>query len=199
MRALARSCSSWRWSGLVLAGYAAYRIWDQGTRDEQRPADAIVVMGAAQYDGRPSPSVRGPPRPRDRPVPRRASRRTLIVTGGKQRGRSNDRGRECPRLRDRPWRAGGGDPRRGQQPDDARVDPRRRQPDARRGPRRRPSSCPIRAHAARAADGLRRRDRGLRIADARPARWSATRSSASTRSSTSSARSRSTSCRGESP
>ena len=40
---------------VVVAGYASYRIWVQGQRDEQRPADAIVVMGAAQYDGRPSP------------------------------------------------------------------------------------------------------------------------------------------------
>jgi len=40
---------------IVVVGYAAYRIWDQGTRDERRAADAIVVMGAAQYDGRPSP------------------------------------------------------------------------------------------------------------------------------------------------
>lgn len=39
----------------AVAGYAAYRIWDQGGRDERRAADAIVVMGAAQYDGRPSP------------------------------------------------------------------------------------------------------------------------------------------------
>ena len=39
----------------ALAGYASYRIWIQGQRDDQRPADAIVVMGAAQYDGRPSP------------------------------------------------------------------------------------------------------------------------------------------------
>ena len=41
--------------GLVLAGgYATYRIWAQGQRDEERPADAIVVMGAAQYNGTPS-------------------------------------------------------------------------------------------------------------------------------------------------
>jgi hypothetical protein len=40
---------------LLLSGYATYRIWEQGGRDEQRPAGAIVVMGAAQYDGRPSP------------------------------------------------------------------------------------------------------------------------------------------------
>ena len=42
--------------GLVLTGgYATYRIWSQGQTDEERPADSIVVMGAAQYNGRPSP------------------------------------------------------------------------------------------------------------------------------------------------
>ena len=39
----------------LVGGYATYRIWAQGQRDEERPADAIVVMGAAQYNGRPSP------------------------------------------------------------------------------------------------------------------------------------------------
>jgi uncharacterized SAM-binding protein YcdF (DUF218 family) len=39
----------------VAAGATTLRIWQQGGRDEQRPADAIVVLGAAQYDGRPSP------------------------------------------------------------------------------------------------------------------------------------------------
>jgi uncharacterized SAM-binding protein YcdF (DUF218 family) len=39
----------------VLLAYATFRIWQQGTRDEQRPAGAIVVMGAAQFDGTPSP------------------------------------------------------------------------------------------------------------------------------------------------
>jgi uncharacterized SAM-binding protein YcdF (DUF218 family) len=42
--------------GLVLAaGYTTFRIWDQGGRDDVRPADAIVVLGAAQYNGTPSP------------------------------------------------------------------------------------------------------------------------------------------------
>jgi uncharacterized SAM-binding protein YcdF (DUF218 family) len=42
--------------GAVLAlGYTGWRIWSVGQLDERRPADAIVVMGAAQYDGRPSP------------------------------------------------------------------------------------------------------------------------------------------------
>ncbi len=39
----------------LVGGYTTFRVWSQGERDEQRPADAIVVMGAAQYDGRPSP------------------------------------------------------------------------------------------------------------------------------------------------
>jgi uncharacterized SAM-binding protein YcdF (DUF218 family) len=41
---------------LVLAGAATtFRIWQQGEQDERRHVDAIVVLGAAQYDGRPSP------------------------------------------------------------------------------------------------------------------------------------------------
>src|ERR1043166_6997394 len=32
-----------------------WRIAQQAGRDEARPADAIVVFGAAEYDGRPSP------------------------------------------------------------------------------------------------------------------------------------------------
>ncbi len=39
----------------VAACVATILVWQQGDRDEQRPADAIVVLGAAQYDGRPSP------------------------------------------------------------------------------------------------------------------------------------------------
>jgi len=39
----------------LLGSLATARIWQQGARDEQRPVDAIVVLGAAQYDGRPSP------------------------------------------------------------------------------------------------------------------------------------------------
>lgn len=40
---------------VLAAGAAVVQIWRQGSSDEQRPADAIVVLGAAQYDGRPSP------------------------------------------------------------------------------------------------------------------------------------------------
>ena len=38
----------------LLTGYAAFRIWQVGQEDGRRPVDAIVVLGAAQYNGRPS-------------------------------------------------------------------------------------------------------------------------------------------------
>ena len=40
-------------AALALVAYAAYRIGSQGNVDEARPADAIVVLGAAQYNGTP--------------------------------------------------------------------------------------------------------------------------------------------------
>lgn len=43
-----------------LAGYyliTLYQVHATGRSDEARPVDAIVVMGAAQYDGRPSPQL----------------------------------------------------------------------------------------------------------------------------------------------
>jgi uncharacterized SAM-binding protein YcdF (DUF218 family) len=40
---------------LLVVAYTTWRIWDQGNRDDARPADAIVVLGAAQYNGIPSP------------------------------------------------------------------------------------------------------------------------------------------------
>ena len=58
MRALARLVLAGLIGGVALAGYTAYRVWEQGNRDERPPADVIVVMGAAQYDGRPSPLFR---------------------------------------------------------------------------------------------------------------------------------------------
>jgi uncharacterized SAM-binding protein YcdF (DUF218 family) len=39
--------------GIALIGYMALRIAAQGERDETRPADAIVVLGAAQFNGTP--------------------------------------------------------------------------------------------------------------------------------------------------
>ena len=32
-----------------------FQVWNTGRSDDRQPVDAIVVLGAAQYDGRPSP------------------------------------------------------------------------------------------------------------------------------------------------
>jgi Uncharacterized membrane protein len=41
-------------AAVLVAGWASYRIWDVGNHDDRPRADAIVVLGAAQYNGRPS-------------------------------------------------------------------------------------------------------------------------------------------------
>lgn len=46
--------------GVALVAYFALTLWwvhRVGRSDQARPVDAIVVMGAAQYDGRPSPQL----------------------------------------------------------------------------------------------------------------------------------------------
>ena len=40
---------------LLLVGGTAFRVWQLGRTDERTPTDMILVLGAAQYDGRPSP------------------------------------------------------------------------------------------------------------------------------------------------
>ncbi len=43
-------------AGIVLR--TALRIEQQSTRDETRPADVILILGAAEYRGRPSPVLK---------------------------------------------------------------------------------------------------------------------------------------------
>ncbi len=43
---------------VLLGGSLVVAIYLQAGRDQSRPVDAIVVLGAAQYDGRPSPVLR---------------------------------------------------------------------------------------------------------------------------------------------
>ena len=45
--------------GLLFAFYLAalYSVWSAGRANQARPVDAIVVLGAAQYAGRPSPQL----------------------------------------------------------------------------------------------------------------------------------------------
>jgi uncharacterized SAM-binding protein YcdF (DUF218 family) len=50
----------WKLAALIVVAVIAYpawlsyQIWDRSHRDELHSADAIVVLGAAQYNGRPS-------------------------------------------------------------------------------------------------------------------------------------------------
>jgi uncharacterized SAM-binding protein YcdF (DUF218 family) len=39
----------------VLVGGTAFRVWQVARVDDRRPVDVVVVLGAAQYDGGPSP------------------------------------------------------------------------------------------------------------------------------------------------
>jgi len=43
--------------GVVYYGVTLFQVWSVGRSDQARPVDAIVVMGAAQYDGTPSPQL----------------------------------------------------------------------------------------------------------------------------------------------
>ena len=39
---------------LFVVGGTAFRVWQVARQDDRQPADAVVVLGAAQYDGTPS-------------------------------------------------------------------------------------------------------------------------------------------------
>ncbi len=43
---------------ILYIAYVSIRIEQQSTRDEAQPADVIIVLGAAEYRGRPSPVLR---------------------------------------------------------------------------------------------------------------------------------------------
>ena len=169
------------------------RIWQQGDRDEQRPADAIVVLGAAQYDGRPSPVFEAR---LDHAIActGRASRRNLVVTGGKRPGDRTTEAAVARRYAIDARRARGGDLRRGRgrttrstrcAPSPARCSERGLRP---RGVRLRPDP-----HAAGPADRARPRASRRTARRPRPRPSSATRSAWPGRRSTSWARSPSTS------
>jgi vancomycin permeability regulator SanA len=65
--------------------WLAYQIWDQSHQDEVHSADAIVVLGAAQYDGDPSPVFQAR-LDHAAYLYHEDLADTVIVTGGKQKG-----------------------------------------------------------------------------------------------------------------
>ena len=70
---------------LAYPAWLAYQIWDQSHNDENRSADAIVVLGAAQYDGEPSKVFAARLDQADY-LFKEGLAPTIIVTGGKQEG-----------------------------------------------------------------------------------------------------------------
>lgn len=84
----------WRWllalAAIILlgVGYLAVtfvQVWYASTHDRPRPAEAIVVLGAAQYNGRPSPVLQ---RRLDHALTlyRAGLAPRIVVTGGRQEG-----------------------------------------------------------------------------------------------------------------
>ncbi len=70
---------------LAYPAWLAFRVWDQSHDDEVHSADAIVVLGAAQYDGEPSPVLKAR-LDQATYLWNEGLADTLIVTGGKQEG-----------------------------------------------------------------------------------------------------------------
>lgn len=70
---------------LAYPAWLAYRVWDQSHSDEVHSADAIVVLGAAQYNGEPSPVLKARLDQATYLFEEGLSD-TLIVTGGKREG-----------------------------------------------------------------------------------------------------------------
>jgi uncharacterized SAM-binding protein YcdF (DUF218 family) len=70
---------------LVYFGVTFVQVWQTSRRDQARPAQAIVVLGAAQYDGRPSEVLRAR---LDHAIDlyRRRLAPVIVVTGGRQPG-----------------------------------------------------------------------------------------------------------------
>ena len=73
--------------GVILLGFLGLClwIWEQGRQEELVPADAIVVLGAAQWNGRPSPVLRAR---LDRAIAlyRQGYAPLLVLTGGSLAG-----------------------------------------------------------------------------------------------------------------
>lgn len=70
---------------LVYVAVTAVQVWWTGRRYEPRPAGAIVVMGAAQWNGIPSPDLAARLDEADL-LWRQHFARTIMVTGSKQPG-----------------------------------------------------------------------------------------------------------------
>jgi vancomycin permeability regulator SanA len=71
--------------GVGYVGVTFAQVWLASRQDQTRPADVVVVLGAAQYNGQPSPVLKAR---LDHALSlyRRGTAKAVIVTGGKQTG-----------------------------------------------------------------------------------------------------------------
>ena len=72
-------------AAIAYPGWLAFQVWRQSHRDENHTADAIVVLGAAQYNGTPSPIFKAR-LDQAAYLYHEGFSRTVIVTGGKREG-----------------------------------------------------------------------------------------------------------------
>lgn len=70
---------------VIYVGATFLQVWSGSKRDDAGPADAAIVLGAAQYDGRPSP-VLGARLDRAFELHDAGLVSVIIVTGGRQQG-----------------------------------------------------------------------------------------------------------------
>ncbi|MGH9119121.1 MAG: YdcF family protein [Acidimicrobiales bacterium] len=70
---------------VLYVGVTFVQVWLASRRDEARAADAIIVLGAAQYDGEPSP-VLAARLDHAANLYRRGLAPLIVVTGGRQEG-----------------------------------------------------------------------------------------------------------------
>jgi uncharacterized SAM-binding protein YcdF (DUF218 family) len=70
---------------ILLVGYLAFRVWDQSHHDQTHSADAIVVLGAAQYNVVPSPVLKAR-LDHATYLYRQGLSKTIITTGGSRPG-----------------------------------------------------------------------------------------------------------------
>jgi uncharacterized SAM-binding protein YcdF (DUF218 family) len=85
MRALRRVVVVLVVAAIAYPALLGYLIWEQSHHDELHSADAIVVFGAAQYDGKPSPVFKAR-LDHAAYLYRQGFSKTIVVTGGKQPG-----------------------------------------------------------------------------------------------------------------
>ena len=73
------------------------QVWWASRQNDTSPASAIIVMGAAQWNGRPSPVLKGR-LDHAAELYRQGAAPVIVVTGGKQAGDAVSQGRQRPRT-----------------------------------------------------------------------------------------------------